>query len=57
MNVIISAALKTQHAQQATTERVQKLRVQYWETIREVELKNLVFLDEMGVLLGLKRTH
>ena len=31
--------------------------MQYWETIRDVALKNLVFLDEMGVLLGLKRTH
>lgn len=31
--------------------------MQYWDAIREVELENLVFLDEMGVLLGLKRTH
>ncbi len=25
--------------------------------MKEIDLKNLVFLDEMGVLLGLKRTH
>jgi putative transposase len=25
--------------------------------VKEIDLKNLVFLDEMGVLLGLKRTH
>lgn len=56
-NVSIARVKKTLRAQQATTDRVQKLRVQYWEAIREVELENLVFLDEMGVLLGLKRTH
>jgi transposase len=36
---------------------VQTLRVEYWSKVAQVELKNLVFLDEMGVLLGLTRTH
>jgi transposase len=31
--------------------------VEYWAQVRGVVLKDLVFLDEMGVLLGLMRTH
>lgn len=33
------------------------LRVNYWKQVKQVDLENLVFLDEMGVLLGLIRTH
>jgi transposase len=33
------------------------LRREYWEQVQNVELKNLVFLDEMGVLLGLSRPN
>jgi transposase len=36
---------------------VQNLRVEYWSKVAQVELENLVFVDEMGVLLGLTRTH
>ena len=32
----------------AGTERVQKLRVEYWEKIKNIEVQNLVFLDETG---------
>lgn len=39
------------------SERVQLLRSQYWEQVQEIDLNNLVFIDEMGVLLGLMRTH
>lgn len=31
--------------------------MQYWAQVKGIDLKNLVFLDEMGVLLGLMRTH
>jgi transposase len=48
---------KTLRASQATSERVQRLRAEYWTQVKEIDLKNLVFLDEMGVLLGLMRTH
>ena len=48
---------KTLRSSQATSERVQLLRREYWEQVKDVELKNLVFLDEAGVLLGLMRTH
>jgi hypothetical protein len=34
----------------ATTERVQKLRVKYWETIEHIESESLVFLDETAIL-------
>jgi len=33
------------------------LRLEYWEKVKDIEPKNLVFLDETGVLLGLTRTH
>lgn len=42
---------------QAETERVQKLRVDYWEKVKDIDPVNLVFLDETGVMLGLARTH
>ena len=48
---------KTLRASQATSERVQLLRVEYWAKVTAIDLKDLVFLDEMGVLLGLMRTH
>ncbi|PSB26237.1 IS630 family transposase [Chlorogloea sp. CCALA 695] len=45
------AALKQQRS------RVQKLRGEYWERVKDIEPYSLVFLDETGVLLGLTRTH
>jgi transposase len=51
------AKKKTLRSTQAATERVQKLRSQYWEKVKKIEPSNLVFLDETGVLLGLARTH
>ena len=32
-------------------------RLEYWSEIKKVKTENLVFLDEMGVLLGLMRTR
>ena len=51
------AQKKTLRSTQAATQRVQKLRIEYWEQVSQIEPENLVFLDEMGVLLGLTRTH
>jgi len=48
---------KTLRSRQANTERAQKLRVEYWEKVKHIEVENLAFLDEIGVLLGLTRTH
>ncbi|HEY9301846.1 MAG TPA: transposase [Phormidium sp.] len=46
---------KTLRSSQAHKEINQNQRIEYWEKIREVEPKNLIFLDEMGVLLGIMR--
>ena len=48
---------KTRHADEAQTERVQKLRREYWTTIGEVCLKDLVFIDETGVNLAMTRRY
>ena len=34
-----------------------KLRLEYWEKVKDIKQKNVVFLDETGVLLGKTRTH
>jgi putative transposase len=46
---------KTMRSSQADKESTKKKRVEYWEKIRDVTPENLVFLDEMGVLLGMMR--
>ena len=33
------------------------MRQEYWQQVTDIELENLVFIDEMGVLLGLARTN
>ena len=53
----INAKKKTLRSSQGKTERVQKLRIEYWEKVKQIDPEDLVFIDEMGVLLGLTRTH
>lgn len=36
---------------------MKKLREEYWQKVQKIDPENLVFIDEMGVLLGLSRTH
>ncbi len=36
-------------------QKLHKKRLDYWESIRDVLADDLVFVDEMGVLLGLMR--
>lgn len=48
---------KTFHASEAYTQRVQKLRVQYWTTIESVKLEDLVFIDETGINLAMARLY
>ncbi len=50
-----SSIEKTVRSSQAGTEITQKKRLDYWESIRDVLADDLVFVDEMGVLLGLMR--
>ena len=45
------------HPNEKETERVQKLRVEFWEKIRDIPVKDLVFLDEVGVNLALMRLY
>jgi hypothetical protein len=42
---------KTLLSSQAATDRVQKLRGEYWEKVKNIAPENLVFLEKMGVLL------
>ena len=42
---------------EAQSERVQKLRQEYWTTIGEVELSDLVLIDETGVNLAMTRHY
>lgn len=53
----VKSEKKTWYSSQAATERVQNLRVEYWDKIKHIQPENLVFLDETGILLGLTRTH
>ena len=53
----VDAKKKTLRSTQAATERVQKLRGEYWQRVKDIEPSNLVFLDETGVMLGLTRTY
>ncbi len=48
---------KTLRSSQTATDRVQKLRGEYWEKVKNIEPENLVFIDEMGILLGLTRNY
>lgn len=50
-----SPSKKTVRSSQAGTEITQNKRLSYWESIRDVVADDLVFVDEMGVLLGLMR--
>ncbi|MBD0299370.1 MAG: IS630 family transposase [Nitrososphaera sp.] len=40
---------------QADKESTKEQRIEYWEKIKNIAPENLVFLDEMGVLLGIMR--
>ena len=33
------------------------MRNEYWQQVKQIDPANLVFIDEMGVLLGLRRTR
>lgn len=48
---------KTFHASERDSERVQKLRDEFWQTIGEVKLSDLVFVDEAGVNIAMSRLY
>jgi len=53
----IDAKKKTIRSSQGATERVQILRGEYWDKLKNVDPDNLIFWDKMGILLGLTRTR
>jgi hypothetical protein len=48
---------KTLCASQATSEPVQLLHMEYWAQVKDIDLKDLMFLDERGGQKGSMRTH
>ena len=48
---------KTLRVSQAGTEANQEARLDYWEKIRDIKPENLVFIDEMAILLGIMREY
>ena len=46
---------KTFHASEKESDRVQKKRIEFWQKIRDIPAKDLVFLDESGVSLAILR--
>ncbi|MDJ0774158.1 MAG: IS630 family transposase [Mastigocoleus sp. MO_167.B18] len=45
------------HADEQDTDRVKKLRQEFWEIIRTFKIDNLVFIDESGVNIAMTRLH
>ncbi|MEL6931453.1 MAG: IS630 family transposase, partial [Cyanobacteria bacterium J06600_6] len=48
---------KTLHAAEKESNRVQKKRIEFWQKIRDIPAKDLVFLDESGVNLAMLRIY
>ena len=48
---------KSVRSSQAATDRVQLLRCEYREKVRDIEPKNMMFLDETGLLLTCRVTR
>ena len=53
----IDAQKKTLHPNEKETERVQQLRVDFWQKVRDIPVEDLVFLDEAGINLALIRLY
>jgi transposase len=48
---------KTFHADEQNSDRVKKLRQEFWQSIRKFDLNNLVFVDESGVNIAMTRLY
>lgn len=48
---------KTLYAAEKASERVQTQRVEFWSSIRDVRLEDLIFIDESGVNLAMIRLY
>ena len=47
---------KTKRNRKIKKAEVQQGRLDYWQTVKVFDPKNLVFIDEMGILMGIMRT-
>ena len=48
---------KSLHATEKDTPRVQQAQLDYWEKIRDIDPKDLVFIDESGINLAMIRLY
>jgi len=48
---------KSLHSTEKDTPRVQQARLDYWEKIRDIDPKDLVFIDESGINLAMIRLY
>lgn len=46
---------KALHPSEKESERVQRLRKEHWDEVRDIRVADLVFIDESGINLGLIR--
>ena len=53
----ITRKKKTTYAPKAQTDEIQLARVEYWQKIIPFDFKNLVFLDETGIQLGITQSY
>ncbi len=53
----ITRKKKSFYASERHSERVQRLRMEYWHTLGGVKLSDLVFIDEAGVNLAMSRRY
>lgn len=56
-NLNYSVKKKTLYAAEKGSERVQKERLDFWETLRDIPVEDLIFIDESGVNLALVRLY
>jgi len=53
----ITRKKKTTYAPKAQTDEIQLERVEYWQKIISFDFKNLVFVDETGIQLGITQRY
>ncbi len=54
-NLLNITVKKTQYPDRKYSERVQILRAEFWEEIRDIKVEDLIFIDESGVNIAMVR--
>ena len=47
---MLSSQAETERGGSPAQQRVQILRTEYWDKVRDIDPENLVFLDETGIM-------